>query len=1263
MEGHTQPESNSHTYMANKADSDTAEDLPKKAAMDPESESKNEQKSFTAAKLPRIKEIFMQADTDGNAGLDIEEFCSGLKEVFDIDNDEELIPLFYQIDTNCDGTVDFVELLEFLNNKTQASEGLKYQNIFAKHVTVTPSNHYNNIVKMIFIPYLPCESADPTGEPRTYQRGQYISITSDGVFTIWSDRFDNQSQILLNKKAKALPFSHHKKMKVNGMAYMDEVRQVAVTTSEREVLFYSWSEFPQLFVISHTLIVEDTVCAIKYGSDGTKAVLSFVDVNGYLYVLISKNVKKNGFFRTEMYEKISLQDYPTIYLSTLLNQTSQYFKCAKIPIFNDICTQIQYFPTIDSLAICGSSSKTMVLVTLPTTESAKLKKTVFQSPADKEFFTCVEYSPLRGYLLTGGTDGLVREWYVHNTMTCKQSFTGHVKPITHIILNPKDKYLVTLSTDKNICVWSEEKMLILQNFQVQDMNIEPIVTMCYNTYNNELILANTAIGTYIGRGTDVYQNALTSHDKPLCCALYHSIYNQVVSVCRDGVVTVWDILTGMVSVRFNLTQDNHEEHTAIALDGPQRRLITGSQDGKLRLWNFNSGTLLAILPVTLPKEVTGIVCLNDRVFVSVRNSNIIYDLDMEGRDNRFLNHPYLEDISSMDVHKNTLIAASSNGNIVIWNADNGDVCSWIDSSKSPQIFMPGQKEQGQTGSLRLEKNPKRSRTTNRTAVKAQPLIICLKKREVKRDTATLLTSADGYICAWSVNLKGGLLEKFRAVNEEGAVITTMSTDVNEDTLLTGDSTGKICQWDIRKFGFKKPPNDGPFEVINGWWHVSLAQPPLLGSGQCHLSEVVSVQFDRIGKEIITAGSDCQLRLWTNTGTHVGLFGKDIWGATQLKVKKKADQEEAANSATISLNNQKSVFDLLNEMPSTPIPDLTVPTNIDYLSVYKNYTKEELDAEHRELMNYVPGLSPDLQPGSPLRQSNKIEKIQVKQPPAKLSACYHNSLPDFKFIAADLKQTSTKIRYGRVDMNQKGDTIKDSVLAPCPPNMKPLKIFPGSLLPSSKLKQPPAYTLRRVPTMPEKVELVDQKTQLIREKKIQVKQPPAKLYACYHDSLPDFKFSAVPKQSSPHTRNALLVKNLSLQCMPHCVKNLTPCRQSPVKATKTFTDLTLPARKVKQPPACTLTHERIPTLGEMVELKCQRTQLKPQPPPVIRGEADLKQSYPNTRYGRLLKKQQENTIKDRVLTPCRQSPVKWLSSNVNGPSSSHSRPRSSEVKLT
>lgn len=60
-----------------------------------------------------------------------------------------------------------------------------------------------------------------------------------------------------------------------------------------------------------------------------------------------------------------------------------------------------------------------------------------------------------------------------------------------------------------------------------------------------------------------------------------------------------------------------------------------------------------------------------------------------------------------------------------------------------------------------------------------------------------------------------MLAKFRAVTDEGAVITTTSTDVNKQILLTGNSTGKIYLWDIREFGFKKA-SKGPFKDINRW---------------------------------------------------------------------------------------------------------------------------------------------------------------------------------------------------------------------------------------------------------------------------------------------------------------------------------------------------------------------------------------------------------------------------------------------------------------
>uniref|UniRef100_A0A3B4U691 WD repeat-containing protein on Y chromosome n=1 Tax=Seriola dumerili TaxID=41447 RepID=A0A3B4U691_SERDU len=305
-----------------------------------------------------------------------------------------------------------------------------------------------------------------------------------------------------------------------------------------------------------------------------------------------------------------------------------------------------------------ASPRTAILV-CPRYSSTAIKH--FKSRGDQDFFTCVEYSPSAERLVTGGTDGLLRVWFPHNNTCCERVLTGHMKPITHIMFNDEDKLLVSLSEDMNVRVWSEDGWMCRQSFQVLGMGHAPISSMCYNVQNNELVLANSTIGKCLGRGTDVFKKMLTSHDKPVCSALYHSIFKQVVSVCQNGVVTVWDVLSGQATMQFKVTLDQHVGLTAISFDESQRRLITMSQDGKVRLWNFNRR----------------------------------------------------------------------------------------------------------------------------------------KTRVITFSTATLLTSTDGYIYAWSVISKGGLLGKFRAVKDEGAVVTTMSTDVSEQILLTGDSTGRIYLWDIQ----------------------------------------------------------------------------------------------------------------------------------------------------------------------------------------------------------------------------------------------------------------------------------------------------------------------------------------------------------------------------------------------------------------------------------------------------------------------------------
>ncbi|KAM8875555.1 WD repeat-containing protein on Y chromosome-like isoform 1-T1 [Spinachia spinachia] len=864
---------------------------------------------FTTKNIPQIVNLFKKADADGSGGLDLEEFCDGLKEAFQTEYKEDLIHLFYKIDANCDGTVDLFELVEFLICSKETARNLVPKDVFPKSIKVTTMNHYWTIAQVIFLPFDDSKESEfgisiQMEEKRTYQSGKYIAISYDGVLTYLSDRMDVLSGIQLDVKEEALPFSSNKKMHVTGMAHIPELEQMAVSTCEREVLFYSCNEITQLFLISHALILEDSsASAITYGCNNDKSVLAFGDGEGFLTVLTAHNIQDNNFFRAEMFEKKTQRYYKAVYVSNLIKNKTKHCHCVKIPIFNDICTQIQYFPFTDSLATCGSSSKKMVVVTLPNELKDKLNKEVFESAREKQFFNCVDYSPLTGYLLTGGKDGLLREWFPFNTKSCIRSLAGHVKPITHITVNSKDQLVISLSEDKNVRVWSEEKMLPLQSFQVRDMGNCRITSMCYNTYNNELVLANTQIGAYLGKGTDVYQKALKSHDMPICGALYHSIYKQVISVCQDGVVKVSDILTGDAAVQFNVTSDKHVGHTAIALDGPQRRLITGSPDGKVRLWNFSNGKSLAVHPVTLPNGVKDLVCLNERVFVSLLNSKIIYDLDMDGKKNRFLKHDYLNDISSMDVHKSTLISASSNGNIIIWKTKPAEVFIWINGSKSAKTVWMGASVQGQTGPI--EEQTKKSGNT--TIVKAQHIIKSLKTREVSSSTATLLSATDGYICAWSVHIKGGLLGKFKAVEEKGVVITTMSTDENEKILLTGDSNGKICQWDIHQFGFANQSNGGPYGEQYGWrW--SLAQPPLLASWQCYADDVVSIHCDNSCRKLITAGLDCYIHLWENTGSHIGVFGKDKWNAEHLDLEKHWEEGNERLAITPTRKTEKSEDD-------------------------------------------------------------------------------------------------------------------------------------------------------------------------------------------------------------------------------------------------------------------------------------------------------------------------------------------------------------------
>ncbi|KAK2856618.1 hypothetical protein Q5P01_005353 [Channa striata] len=919
--------------------------VPETSFMDSRSEyadTENTAKMFTAKYIPEIAKLFHKAGENKGGRLNIEEFCEVMKDINGALDENVLTALHMMVDTNCKNTISLGELMDFQLKTNQLSESLNFKDkLFPQGMKIIPSNHHRAIIGMVFRPFEGQTNREQDNEEnvRMYQKGQYISVSSDGLLTFWTNVFEKQLTIPLSNQENTGLYSKVKKIHVNDMVYIKELRQVAICTTERELTFYHCSEDIEQFAISYSLVVEtNIVSAINYCSTGTKGVFSYGDIKGFLYVFISNNIQANGLFCRQAYEKIALKKYPTVYVSSLLKNPSKDFLCVKVSIFNEECTLIRFFPSLDMFAVCGRSSKAMVLSDFPKTSGRVSPNRIFTVAGNQEAFSCVECSPMVGQLVTGGVDGLLRVWFPHKNISCEDTLKGHVRPITHILYNQNDSVFISLSEDMNVRVWSEHSWLCVQSFRAHGMEHSRISSVCYNTCNNELVLANTDIGKCLGRGTDVFKNTITSHDKPLCSALYNSTFKQVVSVCQNGVVSVWDISTGRILMQFHATPEQRVGITAMSFDEAKRRLITASDDGKVRLWNFNNATELAVLPVNVPKDVTGIVCMNNRIFISSRNSNIIFDLDIEKNYHRFLTHDYLKDIISMDASGTLLITASSNGNIVAWNADTGEDLYWCNGTMSPQIQMAARIDHRQSVAKRRGRHriPSCKQPTDwtdmKTWVKKSPLIICLKTREENMNTATLLTFSSGYINAWSVNSKGGIIAKFRAVPEKGSTITTMSTDASESLLLTGDNTGRICLWNIKEFGFKKQEDTGPFVDIDGW-HVSLCPPPLLHSWRAHQSWVVSVTCDPTCKNIITAGLDCTVQLWTREGYCIGRFGRDEWEATQACPEMTAVQEEVEIVHTAEGKTFESP-------PSSPAPAPSpLPSKVpDFTDLYKMIDK-------------------------------------------------------------------------------------------------------------------------------------------------------------------------------------------------------------------------------------------------------------------------------------------------------------------------------------
>ncbi|RKO89787.1 WD40-repeat-containing domain protein, partial [Blyttiomyces helicus] len=341
---------------------------------------------------------------------------------------------------------------------------------------------------------------------------------------------------------------------------------------------------------------------------------------------------------------------------------------------NEWVLKIEYYPEMNAFVSCASeATRSLVIGDLE-------RKTVRYVTVPKGI-NCFDFCRRPSFLVTGGRDKIIRLWNPYVLSKPAGNLYGHNAVVVDIIVIQAEGNIISLSEDKVIKVWSARNLNCLQTLtdKVPHRPENIISAIYFDATNNKLITGSSKLEIW-----PLYRNlkrsVARSHDAGLVSAMFNESFHQVVSGCQNGTVSIWDLASGGRIFQF------HEAHgkleiTAMCFDRTGRRLITGSRDNVIKMWNFNNGQILRkMLKGTEVETTDG----SGRYVVAVgwdRKITIFIDdsSHFEATPVRVLNgagsgahRGHEDDISAVAFCPPSMLATSSvDGVIVIWNLESG----------------------------------------------------------------------------------------------------------------------------------------------------------------------------------------------------------------------------------------------------------------------------------------------------------------------------------------------------------------------------------------------------------------------------------------------------------------------------------------------------------------------------------------------------------------------------------------------------------------
>ncbi|XP_071795581.1 WD repeat-containing protein 64-like isoform X1 [Asterias amurensis] len=499
-----------------------------------------------------------------NENLRFDVFCDAIRSLFGPDiRSQDLKAIFRKISTNPDAKVDWSELFGYFQSEDEEpdqilSEDISVFTVSKKHRIgeAAGDKKRRDVISAV------------THNPNI---DIYISASQKGAISVW-----NSKSLRLQACCDVNETSW-----VTGIDYLPSLRRVAAAT-ERSICIWDHrakGKNQSIFSIKPTDNSVQCMTYVPYNTSIHEDSILFGDDLGYVNLL-----------------RIAAKDLNTKHAKVdkrngnlVIEPATLSYPIQKRKLHDDWVLKVKYLADLRCFASCSPSSSTSFVLESIDRLSDSIPCKSLSIPKG---VNCFAFCAHANVIATGGNDKIIRIWHPHIFSRPTGKMIGHLFTIIDVAVNEKDQHVVSLSTARVFRVWDIHTLTSLQVFT--DNEERPgekrIHCMVYDERHERLITGSSVLDLWpLTRTVQDTMQVPHTHDRPIAQVLFNLELNQVVTVCTESIIKVWELESGKQVYHVTESHGPNVEITAIAIDKTGYRLASGALDGSLKVWDFGSG--------------------------------------------------------------------------------------------------------------------------------------------------------------------------------------------------------------------------------------------------------------------------------------------------------------------------------------------------------------------------------------------------------------------------------------------------------------------------------------------------------------------------------------------------------------------------------------------------------------------------------------------------------------------------------------------------